>query len=134
MDDWNPMVPELLVADAARSVVFYVDVLGFSVRYMRDDPPFAYLELDGAQLMLQQEHPTAWVTGDLVAPRGRGINLQVEVPDVGAVRERVVAAGHALFRDLADHAYAVDDGVERQRELLVQDPDGYLLRLVQVLP
>ena len=134
MDEWNPMVPELLVADAARSLAFYVDALGFTVRYARDDPPFAYLALGGAQLMLEQDHPTGWVTGALDAPRGRGINLQVEVPDVGAVRERVLAAGHPLFRDLADRSYAVDDGIERQRELLVQDPDGYLLRLVQVLP
>ena len=84
--------------------------------------------------MLQQDHATGWVTGALDVPRGRGMNLQVEVPDVGTVRERVLAAGQALFRDLADRTYAVGDGVERQRELLVQDPDGYLLRLVQVLP
>ena len=47
MDDWNPMVPELLVSDAARSVAFYADVLGFVVRFTRDDPPFAHLALGG---------------------------------------------------------------------------------------
>ncbi|MGL4778161.1 MAG: VOC family protein, partial [Aeromonas veronii] len=48
---WNPMVPELSVTDLARSLVFYTGFLGFSVRYRRDDPPFAYLEQQQVQLM-----------------------------------------------------------------------------------
>ena len=38
-----PVVPELDVADLARSVSFYVDVLGFRVRIERPEERFAYL-------------------------------------------------------------------------------------------
>lgn len=125
------MVPELLVADFARSRAFYVDVLGFTVRCERTDPDFAYLVLGDAQLMLEAEHDSAWRTGPLDVPRGRGINLQIEVADAAALRDAVLAAGHRLFRDLIDSRYAVGDSEEGQREFLLQDPDGYLLRFAE---
>lgn len=130
------MVPELLVADLPRSLAFYVDVLGFEVRFRRRDPDFVYLALGGAQLMLETDHETAWVAGPLDAPRGRGVNLQIEVPDARALRDAVVATGHGLFREIRDTWYGTGDGDgdEGQREFLVQDPDGYLLRFAQPLP
>lgn len=125
------MVPELLVADVARSRRFYVDVLGFAVRFERSDPDFVYLDRGGAQLMLEADHATAWRTGDLDAPRGRGINLQIDVDDATALRDAMLSAGHPLFRDLVESRYAVGDGDEGQSEFLVQDPDGYLLRFAE---
>jgi catechol 2,3-dioxygenase-like lactoylglutathione lyase family enzyme len=41
-----PIVPELDVADLARSLSFYVDVLGFGVRIERPEEQFAYLRTD----------------------------------------------------------------------------------------
>ena len=52
---WNPLVPELTVSDLETSLVFYA-AAGFSVRFRREDPPFAYIELGKAQFMLEQEH------------------------------------------------------------------------------
>ncbi|MFE3229234.1 bleomycin resistance protein [Nocardia sp. NPDC059228] len=127
------MVPELLVSDQQASRAFYTEVLGFAVLFERAEDRFSYLGLGGAQLMILQDHPQAWRTADLRAPRGRGCNLQIEVDDVTSLRDRILAAGHSLFRDLADETYDVGGGEESQRELLVQDPDGYLLRLVQPL-
>lgn len=132
--EWNPMVPELLVNDLARSRRFYVDILGFAVRFEREDPSFVYLDLGGAQLMLAQDHEAAWVTGDLDGARGRGLNLQIEVPDLAAIELALDSSGVQLFRAPSTSTYDVGGGaVETQRELLVQDPDGYLLRCVQVL-
>ena len=48
------VVPELDVADLARSVSFYVDVLGFNVRFERPEERFAYLTRGPAHLMLEQ--------------------------------------------------------------------------------
>ena len=128
------MVPELLVSDFGASRAFYVDLLEFAVCFERKDPPFAYLDLGGAQLMIEQDHPQAWRTADLQAPRGHGCNLQIEIGDATEIRHRLEEAGVALFRGLADSWYDVaDDQQEGQRELLVQDPDGYLLRFVEPL-
>jgi hypothetical protein len=49
------------------------------------------------------------------------------------VRTGLAARGHALLEDLTERRYAVDDGEERALEVLVQDVDGDLLRLVQGL-
>jgi catechol 2,3-dioxygenase-like lactoylglutathione lyase family enzyme len=51
------LVPELVCSDLARSLDFYVGVLGFAVVYERTEERFAYLEREGAELMLEQ--PTA---------------------------------------------------------------------------
>lgn len=127
---WAALVPELACSNLACSLAFYRDVLGFGVRFTRDG--FAYLELGDAQLMLEAEHK-AWRTGELTRPYGRGVNLQIEVASVGAVVGRLDAAGVPLFRPIADNWYG-DGTVEHgQRELLVQDPDGYLLRFAEVL-
>ncbi len=100
MDDGNPVVPELLVEDVERSRAFSVEVLDFTVRCTRES--FAHLSLGGAQLVLDGDHPGAWRTGPLEGPRGRGVDLQVEVPDARAVRDAVRAAGHPLFQDLTE--------------------------------
>jgi hypothetical protein len=130
---WNPMVPELTVTDMARSLPFY-QAAGFSVRFRRSAPDFVYLELGQAQLMLEAWHPQGWHTGKLQTPFGRGINLQIEVGDVTALAARLQAAAYPCFRPLQESWYAVaDDEEEGQLEGLWQDPDGYLLRFVEIL-
>ena len=127
---WNPMVPELMVTDFDKSLRFYVDVIGFNVMFQRTDPEFAYLELNGAQLMIEEDHETAWHVGELVSPRGRGINLQIDVPNVVDVQSRMDSSGIFAFRPINESWYTTSEGEVGQIELLVQDPDGYLLRLV----
>jgi catechol 2,3-dioxygenase-like lactoylglutathione lyase family enzyme len=130
---WNPMVPELSVTDLARSLVFYTGLLGFSVRYRRDDPPFAYLEQQQVQLMLEQVHLAGWQVGALEPPFGRGINLQMELTDIQPLLDRLQGAGIALFRQPTEVWYPVGEMLAGLREFLLQDPDGYLLRFVQYL-
>lgn len=54
----NPLVPELMVKDLNISYQFWVDILGFSLKYQRIEDKFMYLEQDGIQFMLeeQQQH------------------------------------------------------------------------------
>ena len=47
--------------------------------------------------MLDQSASRRLVAGELEAPYGRGINLQIEVSDVDALYEVVVAAGATVF-------------------------------------
>ena len=129
---WNPLVPELGVTDVDASLDFY-RAAGFNVRFRREQPPFAYRELGGAQLMLEALHADAWTVGVLEPPFGRGINLQVEVASARAVGGALVAAGFALFREPTEAWYDVGDVQEGQLEVLAQDPYGHLLRFVESL-
>lgn len=131
---WNPLVPELTVQDFGRSLDFYTRVLGFSVRYRQSQPDFACLDLHGAQVMLEAWHPEGWNIAELRPPLGRGVNLRIEVRALDEVRERLRAAGVPLYRDLQEEWYSVAGGQQQGvLELLVQDPDGYLLRLSEPL-
>ncbi len=65
--DYARLVPELLCTDLARSLSFYVGLCGFRIAYDRPEEGFAYLDLEGAHLMLEEADPTdqgerAWWT------------------------------------------------------------------------
>jgi hypothetical protein len=136
MDDneyWSPLVPELTVTNLERSVLFYTTA-GFSVRFQRDEPPFAYLEMGQAQIMLEQENPEGWNIEPLDRPLGRGINFQLEVVDAELTLSSLRGIGFLPFREIQETWYAVSEKTEEgQREFLVQDPDGYLMRFAQYL-
>jgi len=76
---FNPLVPEFDVFDLAQSVRFWSQGLGFDIAYEREG--FAYLEREGAQVMLSRMNGN-WITGPLDAPLGRGINFQFTVRNV----------------------------------------------------
>lgn len=127
------LVPELMVEDLTRSLRFWVDGCGFAVRYARTEEGFAYLELTQergtAHVMLDQRGiGRDWVTGPLGPPLGRGINLQISVPDAPLIAERLVARGVELFLAPETRSYRVGDEEAGVVQFLVQDPDGYLLR------
>ena len=131
---FQPLVPELVCADFQASLAFYRDRLGFARLYGREDPPFAYLEREGAQLMLEQlEAEGSWLTGSLERPFGRGINLQIETADLAPLLDALGRSNWPLYREPEEAWYRVDDRLEGQRQFLVQDPDGYLLRFCQSL-
>lgn len=130
---WNPLVPELLVGDFNRSLSFYCDLLGFDVRYQRSAPNFAYLQRGGIQLMLQQIDENVWQVGELAMPFGRGMNLQMEVDQLEPLLQALAQSGVSLFRQPQEVWYPAGNCASGQREFLVQDPDGYLLRFCQYL-
>lgn len=130
---WNRMVPELTVTDFPASLNFYTHVLGFNFMIRRTEPEFAYISLGEAQLMLEQFHPGGWNMAELTRPLGRGVNFQIEVDDVEQIFARVSSHGVTLYRDLRDNHYSIGETTVCQREFLVQDPDGYLLRFSQYI-
>ncbi len=128
---WRKLVPELDVSDFERSVRFYTEVLGFEILFSREK--FVYLELEEVQFMLQQTDNDGWQTGVLEPPFGRGINFQIELEDVGPLYQRLQEVGHPFFREVKDSWYKTGDVLSGQREFLIQDPDGYLLRFCQAI-
>jgi catechol 2,3-dioxygenase-like lactoylglutathione lyase family enzyme len=127
------LVPELTCRNLEISRRFYVDVIGFRVLYERPEDRFVYLEREGVELMLDQLSPASWLTAETSVPFGRGLNLQITVSDVDALHARVEAAGIALFRPMEEAWYRAESYHLGNRQFLVQDPDGYLLRFFQDL-
>ena len=95
-----PIVPELDVADLDRSLRFYVDVLGFSSLIERPEDRFAYLTRGPVHLMLEEADGPGrrFSSAPLEYPFGRGINLQIEVPDVDSLNTQAIAAGARILR------------------------------------
>ena len=126
------LVPELLVSNHAASRDFYVRIIGFTARYERPAEKFSYLDLDGAELMIEEE-TDFWTTAPREKPYGRGINLQIEVAAIDPILSRLKEAGIALFRPVEEAWYRSGDTYSGNRQVLVQDPDGYLLRIFEDL-
>ena len=134
--DMAKLVPELIVSDFARSLKFYTEVLGFKQLYDRPEEDFAYLDRDGAQIMIDQRSSDGerdWVPADLEYPYGRGMNLEIEVEDVGALHDCCVRDGARIFLAMEEKWYRRDALLLGVRQFIVMDPDGYLLRLSQSL-
>lgn len=131
----SSLVPELYVSDIGRSRRFYVGVLGFTALYERPEERFAYLVREGAALMLDQpaDPGRTWLAGPLEQPYGRGVNFQIEVADVDSLHATVVAAQAPIERPLEERWYRRESVLLGQRQFVVQDPDGYLLRFCQRL-
>ena len=128
------LVPELLVADIGRSLRFWCRLCGFAVAYDRMEEGFAYLDREGAQVMLEERgHGRNWIAATLEAPFGRGVNFQVAVSAVAPIFAALAEADWPLFMAPERKWYragAVETGVE---QFVVQDPDGYLIRFSQSL-
>lgn len=130
------LVPELSVRDLAPSLRFWCGLCGFHVLYERPEEGFACLERDGgARVMLDQLGTGRdWVTGPLESPLGRGINLEIAVADLAPILATLAAAGWPLFLAPEEKSYRVGESRVTVRQVLVQDPDGYLLRFSERLP
>lgn len=131
--EWRSLVPELVVSDFHKSLHFYVSVVGFTIKYRRANPLFAYLELERSQIMIEEIQKDSWVVGELTHPFGRGMNLQIECSDVAEIRRRIDVAGIEVFLELYDAYYDAAGTTIGQRQFVVADPDGYLLRFCQVI-
>lgn len=135
MQGWAKLVPEFLVKDLQESLCFWRDLIGFVVVYDRLEQGFAYLDRNGVQIMLEQFDPGsgAWLTGSLERPLGRGINFQIDITSIQPVLDRLTKAGWPLFVAPEEARYRNGDVERGQRQFLVMDPDGYLLRFIEFI-
>lgn len=123
---FNSLIPELSVSNIEASLKFYKK-LGFEVMYERKEDKFYFVQLEENQIMLEEINDN-WNTGELVYPFGRGINISMTVSDIEAFYDGIKSKNIKLFRELKVSEYKVDDVVYEDKEFLIQDPDGYLLR------
>ena len=125
------MAPELLVTDFDASLRFWRDVLGFAVAYARPDEHFAYLERsEGAQIMLHQR-AGVWETGPMQPPFGQGVMFQVYIDGLDAVLAAISSVSWPLYHPVREVWRRTGDRESGQREVFVQDPDGYLIMVAE---
>lgn len=123
---FNKLIPELSVTDINVSIKFYTN-LGFKIIYKRPENKFYFLELEGNQLMIEQINNN-WNTGTLEYPFGRGINISMTIKDVEVFYNKIKQLNYKIYKELTTSEYRVDSTIYKDKEFLIQDPDGYLLR------
>jgi catechol 2,3-dioxygenase-like lactoylglutathione lyase family enzyme len=134
MDTAPKLIPELKVRNFEKSLDFYTRLAGFKIAYDRPEEQFAMLDREGAMVMIELlESQDRWAVGPREYPLGQGINFQIEVSDVEALYECFESDGYPIFFDMEEKWYRSDATQVGNRQFLVQDPDGYLLRFFQDL-
>jgi catechol 2,3-dioxygenase-like lactoylglutathione lyase family enzyme len=124
---WAKMVAELAVNDIEASLSFWRDVLGFEMAYQRPDERFVYLERpEGAQIMLCQRHGR-FETGPLSYPLGQGAMFQIYVERLDPVLSALAGRNWPIYLGPRTAWRQVGGYESGQREVFVQDPDGYLI-------
>ena len=128
------LIPELYCSNLSKTVDFYTNILGFTVLFERVEERFCCLQKDNAQFMFEELGAgRQWLTGELEKPFGRGINFQIETDAIDDLHEKIISNGYELFLPLENKWYRQNDKCVGNRQFIVQDPDGYLLRFFQRL-
>ena len=123
---FNSLIPELSVSNIERSKKFYLS-LGFKIMYEREENKFVFLQLEENQIMIEENNGN-WETGPMEYPYGRGINISMTIKDIDRMYKKIKEKNIKLFLDLETHEYRVNNIISYDKEFLIQDPDGYLLR------
>ena len=130
---FNKLIPELSVTNLEKSLGFY-KTIGFKIEYERKENKFAFLSLGEIQFMIQEiTGDDKWEAAPLVYPFGNGINFQLEVEDVTAIYDKLKNNNYKIIFDMEENWYRQDNKLLGNKEFLVQDPDGYLLRISEDL-
>ena len=116
---------ELFVHDMDVSIDFYCRVLGFELS--RREEGYASVRSGNVilglgpigKLPLDEGYFTR---GRLAVDRGAGVEIVLEVDDIAAFHEKVVAEGYPILEVLQKRPWGLKD-------FRVADPDGYYLRL-----
>lgn len=123
---FNSLIPELSVTDIEKSKEFYLN-LGFKIMYERKEDKFCFLYLEDNQIMIEEINNN-WNVGEMKYPFGNGINIGMTVSDIDSFYESIISKKIVLFRKIKTSKYRVDDIIYEDKEFLLQNPDGYLLR------
>ncbi len=134
------LVPELLVTDIQQSLNFYTKILGFGIYAERKEEGFAEVFLADVHIML--DHTAAlhavtdlefvtnrqWRTAEMQYPFGRGINLEITIPDINLIYSSLQNNNYPIKFPMEEKSYRVNNQLQGVKQFLVLDPDGYLLR------
>lgn len=130
---WNKIIPELSVTNLEKSLNFY-KTAGFKIEYERPENKFVFISLGQIQFMLQEiSNNDKWDVGILKYPFGNGINFQLEVENLDEIYNNLKNANYTITFEIEENWYRRNDKLLGNKEFLIQDPDGYLLRFSEDL-
>ena len=130
---FNKIIPELSVSNLEKSLAFY-QLVGFKIEYERPENRFVFLSLGEIQFMLQEiSKEDKWYIAPLIYPFGNGINFQLEVENVDKIYEILKENNYDIAFEMEENWYRQDNRLLGNKEFLVQDPDGYLIRFSEDL-
>jgi len=135
----TPLIPELCCSNIKISLPFYTAVLGFEIEYQREEEGFAMLQRQASRIMLDEiahnlkDMKRVWLADLLEKPFGRGINLQIRTSNIDALYTNVQQSGATIFLAIEEKWYRVNDIEVGNRQFIVLDPDGYMLRFAEEL-
>jgi catechol 2,3-dioxygenase-like lactoylglutathione lyase family enzyme len=134
------LIPELCCTNIKASLSFYLETLGFRIQYQRDEEGFAMIEREGSCIMLDEvgqnsgiETKRTWISAPMELPFGRGINLQIKTTEIDLLYNRCKQKRSNIFLPIEEKWYRVDNREIGNRQFIVLDPDGYMLRFAQDL-
>jgi catechol 2,3-dioxygenase-like lactoylglutathione lyase family enzyme len=128
---WARMVTELHVNDLTASLAFWRGMMGFDIAFERPEERFVYLEHpEGHQLMLCQRHGR-FETGPLEVPLGQGAMFQIYFANIEPALAALAAHSWPIYLGPREIWRQTGDCESGQREVFVQDPDGYLVMIAQ---
>ena len=130
---FNKNIPELSVTNLSKSLDFY-KTAGFKIEYERPENKFAFISLGEIQFMLQEiTDNDKWEVAPLIYPFGNGINFQLEVVNIELIYNNFKNNNYKIAYDIEENWYRQNDKSLGNKEFLIQDPDGYLLRFSEDL-
>src|SRR5579872_3941171 len=130
------LTPELYCSNIQFSLTFYRNILGFNIQYQREDEGFVMLERQGSRIMLEEirhHSKRLWLNAPLEKPFGRGINFEIKTDNIDQLYACVQKAGIEIFLAIEEKWYRANNIEFGNRQFIVQDPDGYMLRFAQDL-
>jgi uncharacterized glyoxalase superfamily protein PhnB len=117
--------PNIVVADLARSLAFYRDLLGFSVDVtVPDEPPFmfALMQRDGIEVFLNDVKAAGHES--IAAGKG-GMSLYFDITGLHEL--------HGALQGKANVVMPLEKKFYGVTEFAITDPDGYILTFAERL-
>lgn len=131
--EFNKSIPELSVTNLENSLKFY-KTIGFKIEYDRPENKFVFISLGKIQFMLQEiSNNDKWNVMELTYPFGNGINFQLEVDNVNEIYKNLKDNNYKITFEIEENWYRQGNRLLGNKEFLIQDPDGYLLRFFEDL-
>ena len=125
---FTKLTPNLVVADVARSIVFYRDVLGFALtRTVPDEGPFVFASLESGPVEIFLNAMDA-AAAEYPAFKGRPIG--------GTLTQFITVTGIRQMHDALAGRVTTVMPLEKKwygvTEFAISDPDGYLITFAEI--